>query len=440
MDESLIDDDRLSPERRSLLPGTGFFYPDSLDEGHADERAAAALAGATAAVVADSDADGLGCVALLREAFGRPAGGVALDRIGDDDDGDEGDEETADTPGFVADRDPADPVAAVVEAVEGEDTTESDDGPDLRGRSEVGLVPSGPNEVAAGLARAAAYLEPGADAFVCDVSPESIAAIEVELRALLERAGTVRWFDHHQWDPETARAVREMGVDLVVGEDDAECTADVTLRSVDYDFPDHLVELAAVTRDHDLWIKEDPRSDDLADLSYWLDAETYVELVRAHGPDLPQGATDFLAERRRDKNDRIDRAVNRADTYEFAIDGRPAAARETSPPPEAEEGDPSITVAVTYGRCSQNEVAERLRGEGADAVVVTKPGGGASIRGSETFQRAHEVARQVGGGGHPKAAGCRPDVFEDMLDYAHHWTTRGAVAKRRILAAFESLE
>jgi oligoribonuclease NrnB/cAMP/cGMP phosphodiesterase (DHH superfamily) len=94
------------------------------------------------------------------------------------------------------------------------------------------------------------------------------------------------------------------------------------------------------------------------------------------------------------------------------------------------------TVGVTYGRCSQNEVAEELRQQGTDAAVIVKPSGSASIRGTDEFERAHEVARQVNGGGHPKAAGCKPRIYDDMLDYAHHWTTRGAVAKRVIIEAF----
>ena len=39
MDDSLIDTDGLSLSRKSRLPGTGFFYPDSLDEEYADEQA-----------------------------------------------------------------------------------------------------------------------------------------------------------------------------------------------------------------------------------------------------------------------------------------------------------------------------------------------------------------------------------------------------------------
>ncbi|MFW6320445.1 MAG: phosphohydrolase, partial [Halohasta sp.] len=47
------------------------------------------------------------------------------------------------------------------------------------------------------------------------------------------------------------------------------------------------------------------------------------------------------------------------------------------------------------------------------------------------------VARQVEGGGHPKAAGCKPDIYDDMMDYASHWLSEGETAKRVILAAFE---
>ncbi|PSQ39017.1 phosphohydrolase [Halobacteriales archaeon SW_5_70_135] len=445
MDDDLIDTGGLSAERRSLLPGTGFFYPDSLDEDRADERAAAALSGADTAVVADPDADGLACAALLRAAFGRPTDGTAIETLrsrtadgdGDRDEGeDENEDEATWTHGVVDDRDPEDPVAAVVEAVESDDEEEEDERPGVRAGSDVALVPAGPYDIAEGLARVVAHGAADIDVFVCDVCPDEFAAIDVELAAVVEHAGRVRWFDHHQWDPEVAAAVREAGVELVVGESDAECTADVTLRSVEYDFPERLVDLVSVTRDHDLWIKEDPRSDDLADLSYWLDGETYAEVVREYGADLPGVAVDYLERRRTEKRDRIDRAVGRADTHEVDVHGLPADERADG---EGDEPDP-LTVAVTYGRCSQNEVAERLREQGADAAVVVKPSGSASVRGSATFRRAHEVARQVGGGGHPQAAGCKPDVYDDMLDYAHHWTTRGAVTRRAILAAFESLD
>ena len=376
MDDSLIDGDTLSLSRKSVLPGEGFFYPDSLDAEHAEQEVATALAGADVAVVADTDADGLACAALIEVAVG-----------GDGpDDGEANERET-----------------------KGENRGESENGTD------VALIGAGPYNLPDALARVGAYAEPGTHVFVCDICPDDRDDL-VALDTLTER-GAVRWFDHHQWDEGVAKAVRDAGVDLVVGDSKEECSADVTLRSLDHDFDAKYRELAAVTRDHDLWLREDPRSDDLADLAYWLDAEEYVDIVLGNGADLPAEAEDYLTERRIEKEQLIERAAGRAELVEVG----------------------PWTVGVTYGRCSQNEVAEALRERGADASVIVKPAGSASIRGTKGFERCHEVARQVNGGGHPKAAGCKPDVYDDMLDYAHHWSTQGAITKRVILAAFERL-
>ncbi|MEM4782554.1 MAG: recombinase RecJ [Halalkalicoccus sp.] len=353
MDETLIDDDTLPLARKSVLPGAGFFYPDEFEEAAADVEAEKALAGVETAVIADPDADGLACVAILREVYGAAA-----------------------------------------------------------------LLPTGPHEIEDSLERVAEYGEEGLRVFVCDLCPDRYEYVGEELDAAGETASEVRWFDHHQWDEAVAESVREAGVELVVGDSDEECTADVAVRALESEIPRHLVELAAVTRDHDLWIREDPRSDDLADFSYWSEPEDYVEIVAEHGPDLPEDVLEFLAEKRVEKEALIELAVKRAEL------------KAVGP----------WTVGVTYGRCSQNEVAEAMREQGADASVIVKPAGSASIRGTDAFQRCHEVAGQVNGGGHPKAAGCKPDIYEDMLDYAHHWTTRGAVTKRVILDAFEHLE
>lgn len=353
MNDRLIDDDTLSLSRKSLLPGEGFFYPDSFDAERAEREIEATVTDEEVVVIADPDADGLACVALIREAFGTGA-----------------------------------------------------------------LVPAGPHELSDAIERIAEYVEPGARVFVCDLCPDDFHYIARQFARLTERADTVKWFDHHQWDDETATKVREHGANLVVGNSDEECSADVTLASLDYEFDPEYAELAAVTRDHDLWLREDSRSDDLADFAYWADPEEYITTVREHGVDLPPEIEEFLTEQRVEKEALIERATERAELKEIG----------------------PWTVGVTYGRCSQNEVAEALRETGADAAVVVKPSGSASIRGTENFERCHEVAGQVNGGGHPKAAGCKPEIYDDMMDYANHWTTHGAVTKQVILEAFGRLE
>ncbi|MCU4974310.1 phosphohydrolase [Halobacteria archaeon AArc-m2/3/4] len=403
--------------RKSILPGTGFFLPDDLEEDLDDERAQAALEGAEAAVVADPDADGLACVALIREAYGdvqnvpepesESESESAEEAAGDDEDG-----TTADADAEVGVAPDADPTVAPGAGSETDDPLEE---PEPTPHN-VALVPASPHNVEDALARVAEYGSEDIDLFVCDLAPDRYEYVEDELALALETASSVAWYDHHQWKDSVAAAVREAGVDLVVGDSEEVCSADVVFRSLEYEFDDQYRELAAVTRDHDLWLREDPRSDDLADYAYWSDPAEYVEVVREYGADLPEWAEDFLTEQRVEKEALIDRAVSRSELREV--------------------GD--YTVGITYGRCSQNEVAEAMREQGADASVIVKPAGSASIRGTDEFQLCHEVAGRVNGGGHPKAAGCKPDIYDDMLDYAHHWTSRGAVTKQVILDAFEA--
>ncbi|ELZ20104.1 phosphohydrolase (DHH superfamily)-like protein [Haloterrigena salina JCM 13891] len=411
MDEELIDSGDLPLARKSVLPGTGFFLPDALEEDVEDEQAAAALEGARVAVIADPDADGLACVALLREAYDD------VQNVPEPDDEDDADESTdADVPTDAADAaDAVDDTDEVAAGLAGEAVDPLED-PEPTPH-EVALIPASPHDVEDALARVAEFGDEGIDLFVCDLAPDRYEYVEEELEAALETADRVSWYDHHQWNDDVAQAVRDAGVDLVVGDSDEECSADVVYRSLEYDFSPVYEELAAVTRDHDLWLREDPRSDDLADYAYWTDPAEYVEVVREYGVDLPEWVREFLTERREEKEALIDRALARAEFREI--------------------GD--YTVGVTYGRCSQNEVAEGMREQGADASVVVKPAGSASIRGTDAFDRCHEVAGKVNGGGHPKAAGCKPDIYDDMLDYANHWTSRGAVTKQVILDAFREV-
>ena len=353
MDKSLYADDELTAEDRSLLPGEGFFVPEEHRERRREEEFEEDVAGHDTVMLVDGDADGLAAVALGKHIF-----------------------------------------------------------------DDLGWTTGSPNHLADAFERLAEYVDEGATVYVVDLCPDADVPLD-EFNTVVERSDEVHWYDHHEWDEEVREAVEGMGVDVVVGESDEVCSADVALQEFEkdgHDFDDAARELVEVTRDHDLWIREDPRSDDLADLSVYLSAEEYVEAVEG-GVELDEEYAEYLAEKREEKERLIELAVERA---EFAEVG-------------------GVTVAHTYGRCSQNEVAEALRAEGADASVVVKPEGGTSLRGTDGFERCHEVARLLDGGGHPKAAGCKPDIFDTVLDFARHWTTEGEEARRAVLEAFEEL-
>ena len=353
MDESLYADDELTVEERSLLPSEGFFVPEEHREREREEEFEEDVTGHDTVMLVDGDADGLAAVVLGNRVF-----------------------------------------------------------------DDLGWTTGSPNHLGDAFGRLAEFVDEDATVYVVDLCPDADVPLD-DFETVVDRASAVGWYDHHEWDPDVRETVEEMGVDVVVGESDEVCSADVVLQEFEkdgHDFEDSIHELVEVTRDHDLWIRDDPRSDDLADLSVYLSAEEYVDAVN-DGVELDDEYADFLAEKREEKERLIELAVERADF--------------------AEVGD--VTVAHTYGRCSQNEVAESLREQGADAAVVVKPEGGTSLRGTDGFERCHEVARLLDGGGHPKAAGCKPDIFDSVLDFARHWTSEGEEARGVVLKAFEEL-
>jgi len=209
----------------------------------------------------------------------------------------------------------------------------------------------------------------------------------------------------------------DAGVDLVVGDSDEECSADVVYRSLEYDFSPLYEELAAVTRDHDLWLREDPRSDDLADYAYWTDPAEYVEVVREYGVDLPPSGSRTTSPS----------AASKGGAHRSG--GRPCG---TSRNRRLHGRDHLRPLFTKRGRRDDARA-------GADASVIVKPAGSASIRGTDEFELCHEVAGRSTAAATPRPRAAKPDIYDDMLDYANHWTTRGAVTKRVILDAFRDV-
>lgn len=245
----------------------------------------------------------------------------------------------------------------------------------------------------------------------------------------LEKAGVdVVWYDHHQWSDDARDAVERAGVTLVVDED--ECAASLLARElgqhydgggIPADFEPHLEELAAVTKDIDLWIKDDPRSERLNVFATIADVDEYIDTVLKHGvgwPDSVDGRIDERLERDRELE-------------EAAIENRTGATIG------------NYSVAITYtrgGRSSQigNDLVEELD---HDIAVIMKPHGGVGIYSHsdrETFARCHEIAEQLGGGGHPTAAGCEIP-FGSFEELAGYWVNRGSETRVKIYEAIEAV-
>jgi oligoribonuclease NrnB/cAMP/cGMP phosphodiesterase (DHH superfamily) len=268
--------------------------------------------------------------------------------------------------------------------------------------------------------------------YICDFNPpdRTDATVPEELHTLIkDRYCDVKWFDHHPWDDDVLTAYRNAGVDVVLDTD--ECTASLIQQDAEdqnVTFPRRLTELVAVTKDIDLWIRDDPRSPRLNVFAGLVDDPSeYVQTVLEHGVDLPADI-DAQIDDRIARNERLEHAaVNHAESHKIGED---------------------TTLAVTYtrdGRSSEigNELTERA-GDAVDIAVVLRANVSAGIyshsdgQGDDpdptVFARCHEIASTLGGGGHPTASGF-PIPVDTFRDLAEYWATAGESVHGQILDA-----
>ena len=200
-------------------------------------------------------------------------------------------------------------------------------------------------------------------------------------------------YDHHDWEWTAKTSIGCVVDDLVINED--KCAAQVLLDARHADADEQLREFVDVTADHDLWIKEDDRSDHLSTLSFQLSREEYIEAAFEYGADMVRDSKELqgvYGESERQAQERALIAVDKAEWLE--INGE--------------------KVAVTYFDAHQSRVGEKLIGLGADLAVIIQPTLAVSFRSTEEFGRCADLARGLGGGGHPDSAGAGIYSLIDM--------------------------
>lgn len=198
------------------------------------------------------------------------------------------------------------------------------------------------------------------------------------------RGWRVVWRDHHhkQWEGVDVAGLEAHMDSFVLDREGKECGASLAQKDLAPEDP-LARELAAIVRDRDLWINEDPRS------------EMYEMAVRALGPDT--FVERFLATRD------VDAAWIRK-----AADG---ALREREQ--ETEQGVLSASlhgekgeVGLVYGDVPTNAVLHTLRERRGTRVEINmKPEGRFSVRTAPDTKIAHLLGQAYHGGGHPNAAG-----------------------------------
>lgn len=228
----------------------------------------------------------------------------------------------------------------------------------------------------------AEYADRDSHVYIADLSPDSTFSSFLAPLARIDAEITV--YDHHDWKWNAVTSVESV-VDSVVLDDDY-CAAQILQKNLYPEADDQLVEFLSVTADHDLWIKEDMRSNHLSTLSFQLSRDEYVEYAREFGADMVEKSSKLSyiyekSERIAEKKSEL--AVKNADWIETN----------------------NNTVALTYFDCHQSRTGEYLIDEGADLAVIVQPTLGVSFRSTQEFGRCAEIARSLGGGGHEDSAG-----------------------------------
>lgn len=220
------------------------------------------------------------------------------------------------------------------------------------------------------------------------------------LQSLADDGWRIAWRDHHhkQWE----------GVDIKPFEEACELRLDTrlsesgaTLVQKDLLPKDAWAkELAEVARDHDLWLRRDPRSITLFHAIVEAGTQRWIRHMLT-APPITDAAIERWAARDRKRNAALTR---------WAIDhARMAKGRRA-------------LVGLAYGRVPTNEVLHALEQRGAHLSILVKPTGGFSLRSRKDVPVCHSIAQAFGGGGHANASGGRLGL--GAFGLASLWTRR----------------
>lgn len=332
------------------------------------------------------------------------------------------------------------------------------------------------------------------DLYFMDISPNE----ETWKSLLSEMAcheGEVHIFDHHEWEAEMEERFEDVADVFDVRSSEDVCAANIAFDNVEEQLKEtvsdtmysQMEELVSVTRDHDIWVKEDSRSDDLADFQFEVDEFEYVEAVSKYGIELLEqdDVVTLIEEARFEKNRRIEGAVKFADwvrvirteTGEVFVLDEDTSLENVYPPAKSQEDcvDVEITVALAYGNAyssglgntlvegwaswydipdeeqdewtyeelepSLDYKSDKFRPGDADVAVIIPPWNKVSFRSSEEYPICDVLASELNGGGHKKAAGGTPNIAgkDNPITYGVHWETKGQMVKEKIKQTFSEL-
>jgi oligoribonuclease NrnB/cAMP/cGMP phosphodiesterase (DHH superfamily) len=317
----------------------------------------------------------------------------------------------------------------------------------------------------------------GQDLYMVDIYPNQDNVDDI-VHFISEYPGDVHIYDHHDWNDSVYNRIDDVATELDVRPDGDVCASDIVFEKVkdEVSRTRKISDLVDVIRDHDIWIKEDERSYDLADLQFELDEDTFIDILKMYGADVKDNKNirQLIRDKREEKNKKIDVQVKKADWYVFNQDGEPLNESDG-----AGKGMDGIVVAFTYGTAYHSGVGNVLcegwdswseespfewDGElvpdvdyqtdefepgDADIAVMMKPWDKVSLRSSEDYPYCNNIAEELGGGGHSHAAGFQPGVINTNgvgkhidimgIGFSSHWERKGSELKKALVKEIDDI-
>ncbi len=235
----------------------------------------------------------------------------------------------------------------------------------------------------------------GSTVYIADlgVNPGTLEKVVNEISRITNSGGSVRWFDHHVWDNDWVSKVKEAGADLAV--DITTCGAGVVAKY----FPvsgEGVKELVSATCSIDLWLFNDWRGNYLAKYVGHKEGGEWREYVA-------RKLVNFNGE----IDDEVESIAEEAVSRELRLYSKVVK--------EAKVGKAGEYVIAYYLKPRTEHVTSYignilLSRHGADIALICREGS-LSLRSRNVNVR--EIAKKLGGGGHPAAAGApiRPPLL-----------------------------
>jgi len=265
-----------------------------------------------------------------------------------------------------------------------------------RSPGEATIVYAEPYNIHEALSQLEEHVSPGDLLVIADLGPNRESyprAIEI-IRRLTGRSARVEWYDHHIWEESEKNMLKKAGAAVHI--DTTTCATGVVARYMPgergLEPPEWLGELVAAVCAADLWRWDHP----LAPKLFRVAEYRYEEGREAWRNRLVEKFSRGTL-----WDEELEKALQSYISLELANFNRILSTAYVTPPP--------CIVAATYksrGPPSNSFIgASLLSRHRADIAVIVRDNGAISLR-SRTVN-VREVARQFGGGGHPRAAGAK---------------------------------